>query len=282
MQNDLIKKHPYYNDPRLNLRAIIGISLGIFLFLLFFQPLNPQNPDFNNKLLILAAFGCITLILLGLMRIVIPSTFSNSFSPEKWTINKEIFWDFLFVVLNSVAFVFFARYVGKIPITFHIVTIILIITLIAIVILAVINEYHYLKKQLRKLMSGAIDQEDEIPSDENVQIEFESENKSEYFKLFLAQIILIKSANNYIEVIYLEEEKVAKRLIRNTMKNTEILFSKYPTMIRCHRSCIVNKSQIQKITKGNEGIKLTLFGYPHDIHVSRQYVLKVKEVLRTE
>ncbi len=275
-------KHFYYNNHRLVLKAIIGISLGIFLFLLFFQPLNLQNPDFNNKLLILAAFGGITFILLGLMRIIIPSIFRGSFSAEKWTINKEILWAFLFVIFNSVAFVFFARFVGKIPITFHIVTNIVILTLIAIAILTVVNEFHFLKKQVKDLRDGVVDLKDENIVEENLEIEFKSENKSEYFSLLLNQIILIKSANNYIEVIYLKENNISKRIIRNTLKKTEILFSKYPTMIRCHRSCIVNKKQIKKITKGNDGLKLTLFDYPKEIYVSRQYALKVKEALREQ
>ncbi len=281
MQKKINKKHPYYSDLRLNLRTIVGISLGIFLFLLFFQPLNPQNPDFNNKLLILAAFGGITFILLGLMRIIIPSIFSGLFSWGKWTINKEILWAFLCVVFNSVAFVFFARYVGKIPVTFHIVTIIVILSLMAIVLLAVVNEYHFLKRQLKELMPDTINNKNEVLTVENVQIEFESENKSEYFKLFLDQIILINAANNYIEVIYKQDEKMSKKLIRNTLKDTETLLSKYPSIIRCHRSCMVNKNHIQKITKGNEGLLLTLTGYPKSIHVSRQYVLKVKEALKT-
>ncbi len=281
MQKKINRKHPYYSDLRLNLRAIIGISLGIFLFLLFFQPLNPQNPDFNNKLLILAAFGGITFILLGLMRIIIPSIFADLFSRGKWTNNKEILWAFLCVVFNSVAFVFFARYVGKIPATFHIVTIIVILSLMAIVLLAVVNEYHFLKRQLKELMPDTINNKNEVLPVENVQIEFESENKSEYFKLSLDQIILINAANNYIEVIYKQDEKMSKKLIRNSLKNTETLLSKYPSIIRCHRSCMVNKNHIQKITKGNEGLILTLTDYPKSIHVSRQYVLKVKEALKT-
>jgi DNA-binding LytR/AlgR family response regulator len=281
MEDPLNIKHPYYTDNRLNLRAIIGISLGIFLFLLFFQPLNPQNPDFNNKLLILAAFGGITLILLGLLRIIIPSTFPASFSSEKWTINKEILWNFLFVILNSVAFVFFARYVGRIPVTFHIVTIIVILTLIAVAVLAVVNKYHFLKNQLKELKAETIDYKDKITPEENLQVEFESENKSESFSIFLNQIILIKSANNYIEIFYLNEKKISKKLIRNTLKNTEELLLKFSTIIRCHRSCLVNKNYIKRVIRGTDGLKLTLFDYPQDIHVSRQYVLKVKEALKT-
>lgn len=275
-------KHPYFNDVKLNARALVGISLGIFLFLLFFQPFNLQNPDFNNKLLTLAAFGGITLILLGTMRLLIPSYFPRAFQKEKWTTNKEIFYDFLFIILNSVAYSFFVRYVGKIPATFHVVTIIGIISVSSIVILMVTNEYHNLKKQVNLLSQSYSEPRENKQPEKNIQIEFESENKSEYFHLSLDQIILIKSANNYIEVIYKQDDKVSKKLIRNTMKNTEVLFAKYPSMIRCHRSYIVNKNFIQKAHRGSDGLILNLLDYSQDIHVSRQYVLKVKEALKTE
>lgn len=274
-------KHAYFNDIKLNVRALVGICLGIFLFLLFFEPFNLQNPDFNNKLLTLAAFGGITLILLGLMRLVIPGLFPSLFRKEKWNTNKEIFYDFLFVAFNSVAYSFFARYVGKIPATFYVVTIIVIISISSIVILVVTNEFHNLKKQVKSLTTNFTEPQNKELVQENIHIEFESENKSEYFKLFFEQIILIKSANNYIEVIYKQDDKVSKKLIRNTLKNTEALFSKYPTMVRCHRSCIVNRNYIQKANKGSDGLVLTLNNYEGKIHVSRQYVLKVKEALKT-
>lgn len=275
-------KHPYFNDIRLIVRTLVGICLGIFLFLLFFLPFNLQNPDFNNKLLTLAAFGGITLILLGIMRLLIPALFPRSFQKEKWDINKELFYNFIFVVLNSVAYSFFARYVGKVPATFHMVTIIVIISIGAIVILAVTNEYHHLKKQVRLLKQNSTKPKDEKPIEENIKIEFESENKSEYFQLFLEQIIVIKSANNYVEVIYKNENKISKKLIRNTLRNTETLFEKYPDIVRCHRSCMVNKNYIQKATKGSDGLILSLNDYERDIHVSRQYVLKVKEALKAK
>lgn len=149
------------------------------------------------------------------------------------------------------------------------------------VIVIVINEFIRLKSQVKQLneLSG-LNQADEISPGTDVEIEFVSENKSEYFQLALEQIMLIKSASNYIEVIYKAGEKISRRLIRNTIKNTEEIFSKYPTLVRCHRSCIVNKNYIQKLEKGNDGLKLVLFDYPQEVHVSRQYALKVKEALK--
>lgn len=280
MLDSLNSKYFLITDLRMNLISISGISLGIFFFLLFFQPLVPQNPDFNNKLLILAGFGCITLILLGLLRIILPSVFTKIFDPNYWTYKKELIIHLLFLAFNSVAFVFFARYVGKTEITFFKTILIVIISFSAIIIQGTINEHQFLKMKIEKLTQLVVPEEEETIPEETAEIEFESENKSEYFKLFPEQIILIKSANNYIEIIYKEEGKTNHRLIRNTLKNTEELLSKYRSLIRCHRSCIVNKNFIQKVIKGTFGLKFKLFDYDQEIYVSRQYILSVKQALK--
>lgn len=282
MLNSWDKKYPFNNDLRTNIKTIFAIGLGMFLFLLFFQPFLLRNPDFNNKLIILAGFGAITLVLLYILRIAVPSALPKVFASGKWTYSKELLLDFIFLALNSVAFVFYARYVGGIKITFHTTIIIVIMSLVAAVTLININELKFLKDQIRELSNPHSENSvKEKAEDKDEIIEFESENKSEYFHLFISQIILIKSANNYIEIIFKQNDKVNHRLVRNTMKNTEKLFSAYPALIRCHRSCIVNKNYIEKVTKDEAGLKLTMFNYPQIVHVSRQYVLSVKEALKT-
>lgn len=281
MLDSLNKKYPFNDNLKINVRSIISVCMGIFLFLLFFQPFNIQNPDFNNRLIILATFGAITLVLLCIFRLIIPSLFTKAFSEERWTIIKEILIDLLFIIFNSVAFTFFAKYVGRVPITFHIVIVIVIISITATAILVVTNQFFLLNKRVEELSAITPQTFKEVKPTENAEIEFESENKSEYFHLFLKQILLIKSANNYIEVIYKNNDKISKKLIRYTLKNTETLLAKYPSMIRCHRSCIVNKNYIQKIHRGADGLILSIVDYPQEIHVSRQHTQKVKEALKT-
>jgi DNA-binding LytR/AlgR family response regulator len=262
------------------LQAVSGVSLGLFLFLLFFQPLNPATTVFDKKLLILTAFGGITLLLLVLLRIIIPSFFAGTFNTQKWNLKKEILLHFIFVVLNSVAYTFFAAYVGKIEITFSQVVKIVLISLIPVLFIVVIYEYQFLKSRIKNLLNqNTEDLATENDSDTATLVEFESENKEENFHLFPEQIILIKAASNYIEIIYKQKEKVSRRLIRNTLKNTEKQISNYPFLLRCHRSCIVNSNSIQKIHKSPDGMKLDLYDYPHEVNVSRQYVLKIKEAL---
>lgn len=281
MLKSLNKKYPFNNNLKVNLRTIVSLSLGIFLFLLFFQPFNIQNPDFNNRLIILATFGAITLVLLSIFRLVIPSIFTHSFSEKQWNIKKEILINLLFVIFNSVAFSFFAKYVGRTPANFHTVIVIVIISISSAVIIVVSNRMYLLKKQVILLSRKSSLATKNPVSKKHPEIEFESENKSEYFKLFTNQLILIKSANNYVEVIYNADEKTSKKLIRNTLKNTELLLNKFPEMIRCHRSCIVNKNHVKNVSKGSDGLMLTLEHFDEKIHVSRQYVMKVKEALKT-
>lgn len=281
MLKTLNNKYPFNNELKVNLQSFAGVSLGIFLFLLFFQPFQIRNPDFNDQLLIIAGFGVITLLLLCILRILLPSVFPKYFAGENWTFTKELLLNASFWVLNSVAFSFFARYVGGIGITFHSAIIVVLISLSAMVIVIVVNQFRVLNSQVKQLAELAgITWEYEPGDGKDIEIVFESENKSEYFKLALEQIMLIKSANNYIEVIYKTGDKISKRLLRNTIKNTEEFFSKYPTLVRCHRSCIVNKNYIKKLEKGKDGLKLALFDYPQEIHVSRLYALKVKDALK--
>ena len=282
MLNSLNKKYPFNDNLKINVRSIASVSLGIFLFLLFFQPFNIHNPDFNNRLIILSTFGAITLVLLSIFRLVIPSIFTVAFSEARWTIGKEILINLLFVIFNSVAFSFFARYVGKIPITFHTAIIIVIISIAAASVVVMINQLYLLRQKVEQLSTNLAPAQNEQETAPPIKIEFETENKTDYFQLLIGQLILIKSASNYVEVIYRQNNKVHKKLIRNTMQKIEKLFAPYPEMIRCHRSYIVNKNYIGKVERGTDGLVLHMSDYPGEIHVSRQYVLKVKEALKSK
>ena len=280
MFKSLNKPYPFNDELNFNLKSIAGISLGIFLFLLFFLPLNPVIDDFNKKLLVITGFGFIVLLLLLFIRIAIPAFFPGAFTPEKWTVTRELLLHLLFVILNSVAFSFYARYVGGIPTTFHSVVKIILISIIPVVALAIIYEYDFLKKRLEDVVSQIKNPEFQQVEEEETGIEFQSDNQSERFFLFHDQIILIKAANNYIEIIFRQSEKISRRLIRNTLQNTERMLSKNPSFIRVHRSYIVNVNSIRKVTKSSDGLKLLLYDYPKGINVSRQYILKVKNALQ--
>ena len=133
----------------------------------------------------------------------------------------------------------------------------------------------YLQNALE--LTKILEPEEDDKSNTAEEIIIESDNKSEIFKADLNSLILIKSANNYIEVFWQKDDKVHKKLIRNTMRSIENQLKSYPSFIRCHRTSLVNKNFIEKKVSGSKGLQIKLKGIDKLVPVSRQYSLKIKE-----
>ena len=281
MQDFLNKSYPFNYDLKQNLKVILGISMGSFLFILFFQPIELNTTDFNNMLLIIAGFGVITFIFLVLALIIAPSILPRLFKSGKWNFNREIVLNTCIWVLNSVAFTFYTRYVGQTNITFYSVFIIVLLCLLQVTILIIVNRFEILKIKLQDELNPEM-KPDKISTKENKSeiIEFISENKSEKISLHLNKVIMLRSADNYVEIFWKKEEEIKKKLIRQTLQNTEYLLLKYSQIIRCHRTCLFNTNYVSKLNIYPQGYKLKLNFIEEEIPVSRQYILKVKEALQ--
>ena len=280
MLDFLNKTYPFNDDPKQNLKLIMGISLGMFLFILFFQPIDLMTTDFNNKLLIIAGFGGITFFSLVLALIIAPSVLPVLFLSGKWNFKRDIVLNTCIWVLISVASTFYARYVGQTKITFYSVFMIVFLSLVPVAILIISNRFEILKIKLQDALN-LNKKPDKISAEENEsdEIEFESENKSEKISLQLNEIIMLRSADNYIEIFWEKEGEIKKKLIRQTLQNTEYQLIKHPQIIRCHRTCLFNTNYVSKLNIYPQGYKLKLKYIEEEIPVSRQYILKVKEVL---
>ena len=113
----------------------------------------------------------------------------------------------------------------------------------------------------------------------NKSIDFISENNAENLSLLIAEVVFIKSADNYVEIVYMEGDHFKKKLIRNTLKNIELQIKQYSNFIRCHRTCIVNTHYIERLNSIYNNHSLIIRGYDESLPVSRQYFIKVKEAL---
>jgi hypothetical protein len=90
-------------------------------------------------------------------------------------------------------------------------------------------------------------------------------------------LLYLESAENYVNICYLNKGKVSKYLLRDTLKKIEENFSG-TEIIRCHRSYMVNFEKVKVIRKDKDGLKLE-FDNPSvtDIPVSKTYVNTVMQ-----
>jgi DNA-binding LytR/AlgR family response regulator len=279
----LNKLNLLYQSVRKELNLFFSISLGIFLFILFFQPFQLENLDFNNRLLFVAGMGLIIYIFMFLFRITLPWLIQKVPESRHEGVIPYYITSFFIFVFSAVAFAFYLKYVGSQHISYYIVFKILLICLAPPTVLRLYDIYRELQQQNellikeKKLLQNQLEsyEEDNL----NKTIEFVSDSKTEYLSLLVADIAFIKSADNYVEIVYKEDNDLRKKLIRNTLKNIELLVRQYSNFIRCHRTYIVNTYYIEKLNRKLNNYWLTIKDFDEQVAVSRQYLLKVKEAI---
>lgn len=263
------------------MRFLLTIAFGIFLFILFFQPIPIEQFDFNNRLLFAGGFVAI----IFLFQVLIRGLF-RTFIPDHLFKQDELLLlsygrIFLITVLSSVAVAFYLRYVGSVSITFYEMFKIILICLVSPVIQSIYDRFAELIMQNELLMhekENILKEIQHYQDDyQNQSIEFISEYGAEPLNLPVADIVLLRSADNYVEVIYLEGNTVKKKLIRNTLKNIEQQLKPFSNFIRCHRTSIINSFHVEKLNRKFNNHWLILKGFDDPVPVSRQYLLKIKE-----
>ena len=270
-------------DLRQELGLLLSISFGVFLFVLFFQPFTFENFDFDNSLLFVAGLGTIVFVIMVIIRIVIPWIFRKEKQETKVLVLPAYFNAFIILVMSSIAFEFYLRYVGMVHITFFITIKVILICLATVLISGFYDMVDELRQQnelliieKKSIQKQLVKYQDEL---QNKSIEFISENNSENLSLLISEVAVIKSADNYVEIIFKEGNIFKKKLIRNTLRNIELQIKQYSNFIRVHRICIVNINYIDKLIRSNNNHLLIISGYDEQIPVSRQYLLRLKETL---
>jgi DNA-binding LytR/AlgR family response regulator len=256
----------------------LSISLGMFLFILFFQPFPNVFTDLDNVLVFNAGFGAITFILLYFIQL-----FSKAFRQD----DKELmsyFNGFVLLILSSVAYTFYLRYAGHTAVGFYTTAKIIIVCLappVALRLYQVVYELR-LENTLLSRENDALQQQFHMITDKILSdtVEFySSEGLSESLKLNVSDIALVKSADNYVEIYFREKNIIRKKLVRNTLRNIEQLLRPYSQFIRCHRTCIINSDQIERLQLKINSSFIVVKDLNESIPVSRQYIFKLKEAI---
>ena len=268
----LDKPYPFDNALNAFVRIGFGIALGLFLFILFFQPFELDNADVNNYILTIAGFSGITFLLIGVLQIILPWSFPKRLNKKNWDLKREIIVQSLLWVLNSVAWVFYTAYVANVILSMYLVVKIVILSLAPPVIILLIKEVRSLKMQVDGLKIQHQEKRQE-------HIELVSENRSEKLALSSGELILVKSAENYVEIQYLAGGTLTKKLLRATFNSIEDQLRPFSQMIRCHRTYIINMDHVMKLYREYGRIYLKMNGIEEDIPVSRQYLLGIRNAL---
>lgn len=97
------------------------------------------------------------------------------------------------------------------------------------------------------------------------------------FSVINEDLIYLEASDNYVSIHYSANNKVAKYMIRNTLKNLEERL-KPLGFIRCHRSYLVNFSKVKILKREKDGVFLELnTNNELTLPVSKTYVATIVE-----
>ncbi|HEU0125760.1 LytTR family DNA-binding domain-containing protein [Flavobacterium sp.] len=239
-------------NPSIKHHLIIAsfISLWLFVFAFIIKPFDDGTINFQSWLLISIGFSGMAFLCYAILAFLQKKIYD---SIQKWNLKLE---------LSSLLFYYFIYLMGiyayyKSPILnggysfgqfFTIIFIKVALIVTPVIILA--------RTYLIKL----------IPIKEDILV-IKGENRLDVLKINKADLVCISNAQNYVEIFYIENEKLQSKLIRSSLKKVQDDFG---FLMQIHRSHLINPTHFKSWRNSNT-IVLTQIELP----VSKNY----KEVL---
>ncbi|HBX51474.1 MAG: hypothetical protein A2275_04315 [Bacteroidetes bacterium RIFOXYA12_FULL_35_11] len=278
MFNFLKNPYPFNDDLKHNTKIIFLISMCVFAFLFVFQPLELSSLGTKEKFYLVIGICVITFISLSLNLLLLPTLIPKMFIHTEWKIGKEILWNIWILLTISVSYFFYFKYLKIMEFGAYMIVNLLLTAVIPISALIIINYNKMLRSNLslaneinRKLKESKLNK-DRI-------VYFKSDYQKDSLAIKVNLIYFIRSANNYIEIFWKENEIINNQMVRCSLTKAEELLKEEKNIFKCHRSYLVNINFIEKIEGNLQGNKLFFDKIDFSIPVSKNFANKLKELI---
>ena len=218
-------------------------------------------------------FGLITLFLNGGLQLLLPSVFKTFYNDEKWTLGKNIFVASITILLVSLGNFLWAFYMNFTSMSF-----VGLFTFLGYTVAVGIIPTSFIMLIEQSRLTKKYEEEStvlnehlvhELTKNESTSIVFRNEEGKVHLRIKEDEFLFCKSADNYIELFYVEGDDIKKELFRNSLKNIESDFSGSNNLMRVHRSYLVNIRKVKSVDGNARGLKLKLEDTLPEVPISR-------------
>ncbi|ASB47693.1 LytR/AlgR family response regulator transcription factor [Alkalitalea saponilacus] len=275
-----IKFPPNYFFLRPGMGAMI-VGAVSYLFVLIYRPMGTQASLYFGYELTMALY-CLAVVFIVYLSIRFLRLFPFFKNLSRWTLVKELSGTFLILMFTGVG-VFFTGFIiedssvsrWNFPTFVDSVARTMVVGIVPFGILFLKNVQLLLPGQ-RVVLSEAMPRSVSSGEDET---EIHSSLKKEHLKFNLSEFLYAESEGNYVAFHIISDNKVVKKLIRNSINNIQWQLEKYPHFFRSHRGFIVNLNRIKKHQGNSSGYRLFLDGTDVVVPVSRQNAEKFESLM---
>lgn len=280
INNWLLKPYPAIITIKQKILFSLVFGKIVFLFLYIFIPFDMGKLD-NDPLQYALGFGLITFAVFLLIVLLSPILFPKFHNPNKWTIGKTTIFFLITILFIGVAnwyynlqvarpkgllenslgyYIVITYFVGLFPMLFY--------------IFFSERKANKQRNSIAKKLSATIRDSyisQQYESEKNATITLVAENKKDNFSFSLKNLLFISSEGNYASIFYVKNNSVKEEVIRNSLNSIENQLAKHKSVVRCHKSYIVNTQQVLKMQGNARGYFLQLPKIDFLIPVSRTF-----------
>lgn len=249
-----LKPFPLIDDFESKLFLVLFCGVFSTFFIFFYNPFNLQHISYDSaigKLLSIWNAGILGAIILSFTQFFLrPKTNLSTFNVGQflmWVIFEFIFLCIgIFIIFGESKEPFLKEFTLIIRYT---VSIAILPYFLACLLIAV------------KKLSDKVKKKEKMPIVAPEQHLFKDENGKIMLAIKPKQILFLKSENNYTSILYLQNGKVNKTLIRTNLKKLESELE-YPDLIRIHRSYMVNLENVVSVQRKKGSFQIQLDQLP--------------------
>ncbi len=214
-------------NPSYKVHLLIAFLISIWLvgFLVLIAPFDVSNLDLRRRLFLMPPYGLITFLSYV---ILIPIQNKLYYKSHQWTLLYEILFLIAYNIIACLACSFYYRtdhISGDYSLVEFVLGVYLPIFFVLLSILIILR--WFLFRQTAKTESG--------------KITIIGENKLDTLRINAVDLVAVSSADNYVEINYLKNGELTKKLIRTTLKK---IATQLPDLIQTHRSHLINPDHL--------------------------------------
>jgi DNA-binding LytR/AlgR family response regulator len=290
---------PFPSQKNLKQTVAMGFIAGLFVFAVFYfiKPFGLESFSNARVALIGLQYALVTIFTSLSITLLMPFLFPSLFNEKHWKVWHEIVFLLVLILVIAMGNVLLTAYIFNVKLTaafvFAIVKYTLAIGITPILLSVLLKQQSLLSKyskeakqieeiliaqplETKKEVDGKIEeqpiQETTLPT-----IKIKGTNATEKLELNSNQFLYAEASDNYTTIHYIENELPQKALFRLTIKNLEAQTNMAETLFRCHKSFLVNLTQVAHISGNAQGYKLHLQNSTVEIPVSRTLNNIIKE-----
>lgn len=272
----LNKPYPYKIAGLSDIKFHLGIGLFVAIFLISFQPFGLSLWKTDYKILKIAGYGLMSFI--GPVILVILKNFliNERIAEYKYKVWHEVIWLTSFLAIVAVGCLIYSNILGITNLSLR--SYLIFLSMVLPVGMFPIGASIWLKYhrfvQLNQAEAQTLENElilhtTKVEPKNEFQI-FIAENEKDTLSIRTEDLLYIESMDNYSQFVFHKNGQITKTLLRGALKLFEGQI-KDAELVRCHRSFIVNLSNVSHIEGNAQGYQLTMHHGDQKVPVARSY-----------